>query len=107
VREGFQRAAGGRARDGLDLEVAVDEHPDDRDILERIDELTKREHELDARSVEDDGLSAEDEMVLRELVIERDQQWDLLRQRRARRDAGLDPAGATLRDPRTVEGYEQ
>ena len=83
------------------------DHPDDREILEKIDELTKRERELDARAVEDDGLSAEDAMVLRELGVERDQQWDLLRQRRARRDAGLDPQDATVRDPRVVEGYEQ
>jgi len=83
------------------------DHPDDQDILERIDELTRLERELDARAVEDDGMSADDEVRLRELGIERDQQWDLLRQRRARRDAGLDPEGATLRDPGTVEGYEQ
>jgi hypothetical protein len=83
------------------------DHPDDQHILDRIDELTRLERELDARSVEDDGMSADDEVRLRELGIERDQQWDLLRQRRARRDAGLDPDGATLRDPGTVEGYEQ
>jgi hypothetical protein len=83
------------------------DHPDDQDILDKIDELTKRERELDARAVEDDGLSAEDAMVLRELGVERDQQWDLLRQRRARRDAGLDPEDASLRDPGVVEGYEQ
>ena len=85
----------------------MDHHPDDQDILDRIDELTRLEHELDARAVEDDGMSADDEVRLREIGIERDQQWDLLRQRRARRDAGLDPDGATLRDPGTVEGYEQ
>jgi hypothetical protein len=83
------------------------EDPEDQAILDRIDELTQLERELDARSVEDDGLSADDEVRLRELGIERDQQWDLLRQRRARREAGLDPGAATLRDPRTVEGYEQ
>ncbi|HEY2802286.1 MAG TPA: DUF2630 family protein, partial [Actinomycetota bacterium] len=31
--------------------------------------------------------------------------WDLLHQRRARRNAGLDPAEAQGRDPGTVEGY--
>jgi hypothetical protein len=83
------------------------EDPEDQAILDRIEELTRLEHELDARSVEDDGLGAEDEVRLREIGVERDQQWDLLRQRRARRDAGLDPDAATLRDPGTVEGYEQ
>ena len=39
------------------------------------------------------------------MKIELDRLWDLLRQRRARRDAGLDPAGASERDATTVEGY--
>jgi hypothetical protein len=34
-----------------------------------------------------------------------DQCWDLLRQRQARRSAGLDPEGAEVRDEKTVEGY--
>jgi hypothetical protein len=33
--------------------------------------------------------------------------WDLLRQRRALREAGRDPEAAQLRDPNVVEGYEQ
>ncbi|HEY8776445.1 MAG TPA: DUF2630 family protein [Gaiellaceae bacterium] len=36
-----------------------------------------------------------------------DQCWDLLRQRRALREAGRDPGGADLRRPEVVEGYEQ
>ncbi|MGH2813844.1 MAG: DUF2630 family protein, partial [Actinomycetota bacterium] len=36
-----------------------------------------------------------------------DQCWDLLRQRRARRDAGQDPDTAQLRPEGTVEGYLQ
>jgi cytochrome c len=31
--------------------------------------------------------------------------WDLLRQRRARRAAGLNPDDAQVRDEKTVEGY--
>jgi hypothetical protein len=44
---------------------------------------------------------------LHELEVHLDQLWDLLRQRRARRAAGLDPDGAETRDPGTVEGYRQ
>jgi hypothetical protein len=33
--------------------------------------------------------------------------WDLLRQRRALRDAGADPEEAQARDAGTVEGYQQ
>ena len=36
-----------------------------------------------------------------------DELWDLLRQRRALRDAGQDPNAAELRDEQTVESYEQ
>ena len=34
-----------------------------------------------------------------------DQCWDLLRQRRARREFGQDPEAAKLRDEKTVKGY--
>jgi hypothetical protein len=36
-----------------------------------------------------------------------DQYWDLLRQRRARRDAGQDPDVAHMRSENIVENYEQ
>ena len=36
-----------------------------------------------------------------------DQCWDLLRQRRALREAGYDPKAARERDPEVVERYEQ
>jgi hypothetical protein len=42
---------------------------------------------------------------LRRLEVTLDQCWDLLRQRRARRAAGLDPDEAGVRDQKTVEGY--
>jgi Protein of unknown function (DUF2630) len=46
-----------------------------------------------------------DRARLRRLEVTLDQCWDLLRQRRARRAAGLDPDGAQVRDEKTVEGY--
>ena len=36
-----------------------------------------------------------------------DQFWDLMRQRRSLRQYGEDPDQASLRDPDTVEDYEQ
>ena len=36
-----------------------------------------------------------------------DQCWDLLRQRRARREFGQDPSAAAARDESTVEHYQQ
>ena len=39
--------------------------------------------------------------------VELDQCWDLLRQRRALREAGRDPDAADARRPEVVENYEQ
>ena len=44
---------------------------------------------------------------LRAVEVELDQCWDLLRQRRALRDAGADPNQAKARDADTVERYQQ
>jgi hypothetical protein len=41
------------------------------------------------------------------LKVTLDQMWDLLHQRRARRDAGLDPDNAETRSPDVVEKYWQ
>jgi hypothetical protein len=52
-------------------------------------------------------MSSDDHARLRALEVQLDQLWDLLRQRRARRAAGLDPDLAIERDAGTVEGYRQ
>ncbi len=79
---------------------------DDRDVLNRIGELVAREHELEQRHGTD-GLDEQEAARLRELEVALDQCWDLLRQRRARRSAGLDPDEAEVRPAPTVEGYRQ
>ena len=43
---------------------------------------------------------------LKELKVELDRCWDLLRQREAREEFSLDPDEASVRDADTVEGYE-
>jgi hypothetical protein len=48
-----------------------------------------------------------DRQRLQQLRVSLDRCWDLLRQRRALRGAGLDPEDATVRDPSVVESYEQ
>jgi hypothetical protein len=77
---------------------------DDRDVLERINSLAREEHELFERESLRKA-SETDRERLRQLEVTLDQCWDLLRQRRARRAAGLDPGEAKVRDERTVEGY--
>jgi hypothetical protein len=79
----------------------------DEEILDRINSLVEEEHALFARSREGAGLSDSEHTRLRSLEVALDQCWDLLRQRRAHRDAGQDAADAAVRDPGTVEGYRQ
>jgi hypothetical protein len=80
----------------------------DRDIIREIDELVEEEHALERKGT-DDGmpLSDDERDRLRALEEHLDQLWDLLRQRRARRDAGLDPDDAEERDASVVERYRQ
>ena len=79
---------------------------DDREIVARIGELASEERTLEEAHA-DEGLSQEDQARLRELEVTLDRLWDLLRQRRALRDAGRDPDGAAERPGGTVEGYLQ
>ena len=80
----------------------------DETIAERIERLVKEEHELRDREQSDtaDALEADADR-LRAVEVELDVCWDLLRQRRALRDAGANPDRAEVRDPDTVERYWQ
>jgi hypothetical protein len=79
----------------------------DKEILGHIDELIKTEHELRAK-VADGSLSSEAERAqLRSVEDALDQCWDLLRQRRARREFGEDPGDSAARPVSEVEGYLQ
>jgi hypothetical protein len=78
----------------------------DREILATVSELVAKEHALEQRHGAD-GLTDDEVAQLRELEVALDQCWDLLRQRRARRAAGLDPDEAEVRSSSTVEGYRQ
>ena len=75
-------------------------------IHDRIEELVSQEHALWER--ESTGTASEDDRRrLDSLKVTLDQCWDLLRQRRALREADLDPEAAHVRPPEVVEGYEQ
>jgi Protein of unknown function (DUF2630) len=79
----------------------------DKEILGQIDELIKTEHELRAK-VADGSLSSDQERTqLRSVEEALDRCWDLLRQRRARREFGEDPAETEARPVSEVEGYMQ
>jgi hypothetical protein len=77
---------------------------EDQDVIARINQLAHEEHELFEK--ESHGKLNEGQRDrLKWLEVSLDQCWDLLHQRRARRNAGLDPDEASVRDPQTVEGY--
>jgi len=79
---------------------------EDPQIHGAIDRMVAEEHELWQR--ESTGVATDaDRQRLGELRVSLDQCWDLLRQRRARRDAGQSPDGAELRPPDVVERYQQ
>ena len=80
---------------------------DDKQILHRITELVDEEHGLRSRAQTGQIDSDEERTRLRELEVALDQCWDLLRQRRARREVGEDPGEAQLRPAGEVEGYLQ
>ena len=78
----------------------------DEQVHGRIESLVSEEHELWQR--EADGVATDDDRRrLDELKVSLDQCWDLLRQRRALREAGLDPEVARARDEDVVERYQQ
>ena len=79
---------------------------EDKQVLGRIGELVEEEHRLEGHA-STTGLDDEQQSRLQELQVQLDQCWDLLRQRRARREVGLDPEDAHTRPPGTVEGYLQ
>ena len=76
----------------------------DEQVHDRINELAHEEHALWEREAHG-GLSPAEQERLREIGVQLDQCWDLLHQRRARRNVGEEPDEATVRDERTVEGY--
>ncbi|HMK96733.1 MAG TPA: DUF2630 family protein [Acidimicrobiales bacterium] len=79
---------------------------DDADIVRRIGRLAEEEHNLE-RSFEGKEPSSVELERLRQLEVTLDQCWDLLRRRRARRNAGQDPDDVTVRPESVVESYRQ
>jgi C4-dicarboxylate-specific signal transduction histidine kinase len=80
---------------------------DDKSVLSRIHGLVDEEREL-RQQLSRGAISSEEEHArLRELEEALDQCWDLLRRRRAARDAGHDPDAEQAHSVGEVEGYLQ
>jgi Protein of unknown function (DUF2630) len=81
--------------------MALDKN--EESVLGNIDRLVKEEEQLYAKN----EITDEDRARLADLKLHLDQCWDLLRQRRALREFGKDPAEAKVRPAKIVENYEQ
>jgi len=79
----------------------------DEELIAHIDRLIAEEHALHSHSSAGRAISAADHARLSELEVQLDQLWDLLRRRRALRNAGADPDATGVRDATVVEGYQQ
>jgi hypothetical protein len=79
---------------------------EDPQIHTTIEQLVAEEHDLWQREAA--GLAGDSERRrLKDVQVSLDQCWDLLRQRRALRDAGRNPDAAEVRRAEVVEDYEQ
>ena len=76
---------------------------DDKDIHAKIDALVEEEHAIRNASEH----TEEQRARLRQIEEDRDQLWDLVRQRDAKRQYGEDPDQATARPEPQVENYLQ
>ncbi|WP_249997982.1 DUF2630 family protein [Actinoplanes sp. M2I2] len=80
---------------------------DDKTVLSRINGLVDEEHQLRGQLAKGEISSSEEHARLKELEEALDQCWDLLRRRRAAREAGDDPNAVQAHSVGEVEGYLQ
>jgi thioredoxin-like negative regulator of GroEL len=78
----------------------------DDEIRQSIDRLVAEEHELRAQH-QLEPLEEAGAQRLRQIEESLDQCWDLLRQRRAKREFGLNPDDVAVRETSVVEHYRQ
>ena len=77
----------------------------DDGVENKIEKLVAEEHALLERPPEHRPADAHERLSA--IEVELDRCWDLLRQRRARREVDENPDDASVRDEKTVEGYWQ
>jgi len=77
----------------------------DEKVTMQIEILAREEHALFEKESAGKATTADSER-LRQVGILLDQCWDLLRQRRAKREFGQNPNEARARDPKTIKNYQ-
>jgi hypothetical protein len=80
---------------------------DDNSVLSRINSLVDEEHQLREQLGQGKISSTEEHARLKDLEESLDQCWDLLRRRRAAREAGHDPDAEQAHAVSEVENYLQ
>jgi hypothetical protein len=80
---------------------------DEKDILEQIQSLVTHEHDLRSKAESGEIPHDQERAQLKQLEESLDQAWDLLRQRRARREYGQNPDDSETRPVDEVEKYLQ
>ncbi|WP_433497276.1 DUF2630 family protein [Sphaerimonospora sp. CA-214678] len=78
----------------------------DDEILGQIRQLVDEQHRLRASLAAGELTSEEEQSRIRLVERSLDRCWDLLRQRRARRDVGDDPDHTAPRPAGEIEDYE-
>ena len=79
---------------------------DEQNILGSISDMIAKEHEIRQQLVSGKLREADAHEQLSALEVSLDQCWDLLRQRRARREFSQDPDQAAVRPASVVEKYK-
>jgi hypothetical protein len=80
---------------------------DDSEVQGHIEALVAEEHRLYEAAEREGGHSPDERARLEQVRVELDRYWDLLRQRRAQEEFGLDPDVTHIRSAKTVERFEQ
>jgi Protein of unknown function (DUF2630) len=75
----------------------------DNNVTKHIESLVNEEHRLFGKQ----DMKPEESSRLKAIQVELDRCWDLLRQRRAKREFGENPDEAHVRGANVVEKYEQ
>ena len=80
---------------------------DDSEVQNHIEALVDEEHRLHAAAAREGRQTSDERTRLEEIRVALDRYWDLLRQRRAQEEFGLDPDEANLSSADTVEHFKQ
>lgn len=80
---------------------------DDSEVQDHIEALVAEEHQLYTAAERDGGNTIDERARLQQIRVALDRYWDLLRQRRAQEEFGLDPEEVSMRSADTVEHFKQ